>query len=83
MYPKMGKLAHPAHDRICAELSQAMSVVKPSFFPQSKMYIMITCPCNVDPLTPQFYKFLGLQGYAFLSYLALSIDFGYSFEPTH
>ena len=43
---------------------------------------MLTCPCNVDPLTPHFYVVKwGLQEYTFFLFLFQNIDCGYSLEP--
>ena len=49
------------------------------------MHIMLTCPYNVDPLTPHVYivKLEFAKGILFLffSNFALNIDRGYSLEP--
>ena len=47
------------------------------------LYIMITSPCKVYPLTPHFYIVkLGFTGvYIFFLYLLQNIDRGYSLEP--
>ena len=43
---------------------------------------MITCPCNVYPLTLHFYIVkLGFTGYTFFLILLQNIDCGYSLEP--
>ena len=44
---------------------------------------MLTCPCNVDPLTPNFYIVkLGCTGVCIIFlFLRLYIDCGYSLEP--
>ena len=43
---------------------------------------MLTCPCNVHPLTPHYYIVkLGFTGvYIIFIFLLLNIDCGYSFE---
>ena len=48
-------------------------------------YIMLTCPCNEDPLTPHFYIVkLGFTGvYIFFLFLLQNIDCGYSLDPPH
>ena len=45
--------------------------------------IMITCPCNVHPLTSHFYiQKLGFTGvFIIFLFLLLNIDCGYSLEP--
>ena len=46
-------------------------------------FIMKTCPCNVDPLTPHFYIVkLGFTGvYIIFLFLLQNIDCKYSLEP--
>ena len=48
-------------------------------------HIMITHPCNVDPLTSHFYILkLGFTGvYIFFLCLHQNIDCGYPLEPPH
>ena len=45
---------------------------------------MLTCPCNVDALTPHFYMYivkLGFTGvYIIFLFLLQNIDCGYSLE---
>ena len=48
------------------------------------LHIIITCPCNVDPLTPHFYVVkLGFTGVyiIFFFFLLYNIYHGYSLEP--
>ena len=46
---------------------------------------MLTCPCNVDPLTPHFYIVkVGFTGvYIIFLFLLRNIYCGYSLEPPH
>ena len=48
-------------------------------------YIMLTCTCNVHPLTPHLYIVkLGFTGvYIVFLFLLLNIDCGYSLERVH
>ena len=40
--------------------------------------MMLTCPCNVDPLTPQFHTDkMGVQGYTYFLIYALNILFDF------
>ena len=54
-------------------------------FQHLRAYIMITCLCNVYPLTPLFYIVkLGFTGvYNIFLFLFQNIDCGYSLEPPH
>ena len=47
--------------------------------------IMLTCPCNCDPLIPHFYIVkLGFTGvYIIFLFFLLNIDCGYALEPPH
>ena len=49
------------------------------------IYIMLTCPCNVAPLTPHFHiaKLGFYRGIHCFLIFAQNIDCGYMLEPHH
>ena len=87
-WPSFGKYLLTRLSKCCL-CTLTTSISNSSYFPnidkQTIIIIMITCSCNVHPLTPHFYIVkLGFTGvYIFFLFLLQNIDRGYSLEPPH
>ena len=76
------KTVYPPTNTVCGgynyNVKRSMDLLLYCYCP-----IMLTCPCNVDSLTPHFYieKVGFTRVYIFFLFLLQNIDCGYSLEP--